>query len=82
MIVPSIEIACSNQRDYKDKRCDDHRLVVIASFAFCVITFEAIDVQTRSAPQNGHLNLSFVKDIYVDGGKLAKNGRKMMIYIS
>ena len=32
--------------------------------------------QTRSATQNKRLNLSFVKDIYVDGGKLAKNGRK------
>ena len=43
-------------------------------FAFCVITFEPIEVQTHSAPQNGHLNLSFVKDIYVDGRKLVKNG--------
>ena len=29
-------------------------------FAFCVITFEPIEVQTRSAPQNDSLNLSFV----------------------
>ena len=39
--------------------------------AFCVITFGPIKVKTCSAPQNDHLNLSFVKDIYVDGGNLA-----------
>ena len=49
-------------------------------FAFCVITFEPIDVQTPSAPQNDRLNLSFVKDFYVDGGKLARNGRKTAIW--
>ena len=31
-------------------------------FAFCVIIFEPIEVQTHSAPQNDRLNLSFVKD--------------------
>ena len=41
-------------------------------FAICVITFESIEVQTRSAPQLDRLN-SFVKDIYVDGGKSARN---------
>jgi hypothetical protein len=45
-------------------------------FAFCVIAFEQIEVQTRSAPQNGRVNLVFVKGIYVDGRKLARNGRK------
>ena len=39
------------------------RLLVTAPFAFCVITFEPIEVQTCSAPQNDRLNLSFVKDI-------------------
>jgi hypothetical protein len=48
-------------------------------FAFCVITFEPIEVQTHSAPQNDHLNVSFVKDSYVDGGKLAGNGQKTAI---
>ena len=38
--------------------------------AFCVITFEQIKIQTHSAPQNDHLNFSFVKDIHVDGGNL------------
>ena len=34
-------------------------------FAFCAITLEPIEVQTHSAPQNDHLNFSFVKYIYV-----------------
>ena len=59
-------------RYYKDKICEDCRLVVTASFAFCIITFELIEFQTRSAPQNDRLNLHFVKYIYVDGGKLAR----------
>ena len=49
------------------------------SWAFCVITFEPIEVQTCSAPQNDRLNFSFVKDIYVDGGKVTRNGRKTAI---
>ena len=40
-----------------------------ASFSFCVITFEPIEVQTCPAPQNNHLNLSFSKDINVDDRK-------------
>ena len=51
------------------KRCEDHRLVVTASFAFCDIT------------QNDRLNLSFEKDIYIDCEKLARNGQKTTIYI-
>ena len=47
--------------------------------AFFVINFEPIEVQTHSGPQNDHLNLSFVKDINVDGGKVARNGRKTAI---
>jgi hypothetical protein len=38
-------------------------------FSFCVVTFEAIKVQTYSAPQNDRLDLSFVKDIHIVGGK-------------
>ena len=48
-------------------------------FPFCVIIFEPIEVQTRLAPQNSRQNLSFVKDIFVDGGKLARNGQKTAI---
>ena len=29
-----------------------------------------------STPQNDHLNLGYVKDIYVDGRELARNGQK------
>ena len=47
--------------------------------AFCVINFESIEVQTHSALQNDRLNLSFVKDIDVDGRKVARNGRKTAI---
>ena len=35
---------------------------VFAVFCICVITFEPIKIKTRSASQNDHLNLSFVKD--------------------
>ena len=45
-------------------------------FAFYAIAIEPIKLQTHSASQNDRLNLSFVKDIYVDGGKVAINGRK------
>ena len=39
-----------------------------------------MEIQTYSAPQNDRLNLSFVKDIYVDGEKMARIGRKMVIF--
>ena len=41
--------------------------------------YSAIEVQTRSAPQNDRLNLSFVKYIYVDGRKLPRNGQKWQL---
>ena len=41
---------------------------------FCVITIETIEVQTPSAPQNDPLNLSFVKDQYTHGKKVARDG--------
>ena len=47
-------------------------------FAFCVITFEPIKSQTCSAPQNGRVNLSFVKNIKVcNWQKTTRNGHKM-----
>ena len=48
--------------------------------AFCVITFDLIKIQTHSAPQNDRLNFSFVKDMYVYGENLARNGHKTAIY--
>ena len=38
-----------------------------------------IEVQTRSAPQNDRLNLSFVQDSKVVVKQMARNGRKMAI---
>ena len=49
-------------------------------FVFCLITFEPIEVQTLSAPQNDRLNLLFMKDIYVGVHKMARNGLKIVIY--
>ena len=46
---------------------------------FYAIAIEPIKLQTHSASQNDRLNLSFVKDSYVDGGKVARNGRKTTI---
>ena len=43
------------------------------------INFGPIEVHTHSAPQNDRVNLSFVKDINVDGEKVARNGRKTAI---
>ena len=40
------------------------------------IDFDPIKIQTCLAPQNDCQNLSFVKDNYVDGEKLTRNGHK------
>ena len=45
----------------------------------CVITFKPIEVPTHSTSQNDCLNLSFVKDTYVDGREVSRNGRKTAI---
>ena len=50
----------------------------VTSFAFCVITFEPIEVQTCSAPQNDRQNLGFVKDIKVVVEKMTRNRRKVI----
>ena len=50
--------------------------------AFCVITFEPIEIQNPKAPQNDHLNLSFVKNEHTNGEKMARNGLKTAIYES
>ena len=44
------------------------------------ITFEQIIIMTCSVPQNNRLNLSFVKDFYLIGEKMARNGRNTAIY--
>jgi len=48
-------------------------------FALCVITFEPIEIQTRSGPQNDRPTLSFVKDEDTVGEKMAINGRKKAV---
>ena len=50
----------------------------VTSFAFCVIMFEPIEVQTCSAPQNDRQNLGFVKDIKVVVEKMTRNCRKVI----
>ena len=47
---------------------------------FCLVAFDLIELLTHLAPQNDHQILIFVKDIYVLGGKMTKNGLKMVIY--
>ena len=63
-----------------EKRRENHRLLLTAPFAFYVINFEPIEVQTCSAPQNDHPNLSSVKDI--GSRKFARNGKKLPFIIS
>ena len=52
--------------------------IFVTSFAFCVITYEPIEIQTFSAPQNHHQNLGFVKDIKVVVEKMTRNCRKVI----
>ena len=52
------------------------------TFAFCVIIHEPIKIQTYSAPQNDRLNFVFMKDIYVDSKKVARNSCKTAIWLS
>ena len=48
-------------------------------FVLFVIAFDPIKILTYWAPQNDRLNLSFVKDINLDGEKMTINSRKMLI---
>ena len=74
------EVDFASTKEPSEKSCVFSCLLVTAPCAICVISFEPFKVQTCSPPQNDHLNLSFVKGIYVDNGKLAKNSQKMTIY--
>ena len=47
---------------------------------FYVVAFDPIKTQASQAPQNVPLNPSFVKDFYVAGAKMARNGHKMAVY--
>ena len=48
--------------------------------AVYAVAIEPIKVQTRSASQNDHLNLSFVIDKHVVVQKIARYGLKMATY--
>ena len=49
-------------------------------FFIFVITFEPKKIQTRLAPQNDRLNLSFVKYIHVVGKTITRSGLKTSIF--
>ena len=51
-------------------------------FAFWVITREPIKIQIHTTSLNDRQNLSFMKDIYGYGKKMARNGGKIVIYES
>ena len=46
------------------------------------LLFKQIKIQTCLAPQNDHLNLSFVKDENTVGEKMARNGPKWPFILS
>ena len=83
-IEPSIQSVLKNnsapQRRKTETKPDTYSKdrMFVTSFAFCVITFEPIEVQTCSAPQNDRQNLGFVKDIKVVVKKLTRNRRKVI----
>ena len=56
----------------------NHKILEMEIFAFCVISFQPIRIQIHYECENDHLNLSFVKD----GKKVDRNGCKMAIYES
>ena len=47
---------------------------------YFVVAFDTIKIFTNWAPQNDHLNLSFVKDVYVVAKKMTTKGQKMTIF--
>ena len=78
-IVVHYELEKINRNIFTSFFLQNRKKLEMEKNAFCVINFEPIEVQTHSAPQNHRLNLSYVKDINIDGGKVARNGRKTAI---
>merc|ERR1712051_850913 len=79
------QVLCFIQRMYSQRRKTETKpdiyskdRIFVTSFAFCVITYEPIEIQTFSAPQNHHQNLGFVKDITVVVEKMTRNRRKVI----
>ena len=50
----------------------NHKKTEMEAFAFHVITFEPLNIQTHQVPQNDHLNFSFVPVDLMVGEKMAK----------
>ena len=46
-------------------------------FVIYGVAFDPIEIQTHLVSQNDHQHLNFVKDVYVFGKKMTRNGRKM-----
>ena len=59
--------------------CSAKFRLFLASFSFCVISFEPMMIKTCLAPQNDRLNFSFVKDIKVVVEKMTRNCHKMIL---
>ena len=76
--VQMVIFRCLAQRRKTETKPDTYSKdrMFVTSFAFCVITFEPIEVQTCSAPQNDRQNLGFVKDINVVVEKMTRNCHK------
>ena len=56
------------------------KLVKTEILTLYATTFEPIKIQKRSAPQNDRLNISFVKDAYVNAKKMGRKVGKLVIY--
>ena len=59
--------------------CDKKHFCVF--FAFLGFVSQLLYQLRCWAPQNDHLNLSFVKDVYVVGGKMAKNSTWILYFL-
>ena len=77
MLLKNQQCHREGRTESKTDSCSKDRMFV-TSFAFCVITFEPIECQTCSAPQNDLLNLVFVKDLKVVVEKMTRHHHKMI----
>ena len=73
MEVLAIDCHREGRTEWKTDSYSKDRMFV-TSFAFCVITFEPVKIQTCSSPQNDCLNLRSAKDIDTVGKKMPRNG--------
>ena len=54
----------------------NHKKTEMEAFAFHVITFEPLNIQTHQVSKNDHLNFSFVPVDLMVGENMAKNFQK------